>query len=79
MSNLESGVIGSISCLSFFLGVIVSCFVFCPPFNFESHYELETLCNQLHDTNSCSVVYKNDDVVLFDTYNGYVTMENILK
>lgn len=40
---------------------------------------LETICNQLHDTNSCSVIYKNNDVVLFDTYNGYVTMENILE
>ena len=40
---------------------------------------LESLCNEYHDINSCSFVYKNDDVVLFDTYNGYVTMENILK
>ena len=40
---------------------------------------LEAVCNQLHDTNCCSVVFKNDDVVLFDTYNGYITMENILE
>ena len=40
---------------------------------------LESVCNQTYDTNSCSVVYEDNDVVLFNTYNGYVTMENILK
>lgn len=47
----------------------------------DSHINnnLEFICNQFHETNSCSVVYKNNDVVLLDTYNGYVTMENILE
>ena len=47
--------------------------------HYSSYSSLESICNQQYDTQSCSVVFKNDDVVLFDTYNGYVTMENILK
>ena len=47
--------------------------------HYSSYSSLESICNQQYDTQSCSVVFKDDDVVLFDTYNGYVTMENILK
>lgn len=68
--------------LGFFL--LVMCFSLCVNISSgikDSHInnDLETICNQLHETNSCSLIYKNDNVVLFDTYNGYVTMENILE
>ncbi len=73
--------------LCYLIGVfifLIIIFMFCcclgDLFTFSSYDEkLESFCNQFHDTQSCSVVYKNDDVVLFDTYNGYVTVENILK
>lgn len=68
-------VIFSLVILTVISGFIINDFI-----NSSSYDEkLESFCNQLHDTHSCSIVYENDDVVLFDTYNGYVTMENILK
>ena len=77
MSNFENIIALIISSIFifFFLGFII----FCSPFDSELHHDLETICNQLHETNSCSLIYKNDNVVLFDTYNGYVTMENIFE
>ena len=61
----------------FFIG---SSLIICCDIGSDSSVELlENLCDQYYDTYSCSFIYKNDDVVLFDTYNGYVTMENIFE
>lgn len=67
-------VIFSLVILTVIFGFTINDFI-----NSSYDEKLESFCNQLHDTHSCSIVYENDDVVLFDTYNGYVTMENILK
>ena len=78
----KTGFFASIFCFGFLLLIYfiqLCCGIYSGVENRHLDSDLEFFCNQYHDTQSCSVVYKNDDVVLFDTYNGYVTMENILK